>query len=183
MRKTLLTLTPAALVLLTMSGTTQAATNAQLTVTANVVASTCDVLLSTNALDLGNHALSAFSSVATPVAASKKTFTVSLNNCEVPDTAATASVAITGQTLVGHPTLFNTSGTNTGITFNKVGSPTAYLTSGDELLVATADATTPTADDFNGQSLDLQAGLASSVSSGIDIGAVSAPVLFSFVYN
>lgn len=184
MRKTLLALTPAALVLLAVSGTTHAATNAQLTVTANVVASTCDVFLSTNALDLGNYAQSAFpTTVATPITASKKPFTVSLNNCETPEAAATASVAITGQTLGGYPTLFNTSGTNTGITFNAAGSPTSYLTSGDELLVATADDTTPTAGDFNGQSLSLQAGLASSVSSGANIGAVTAPVLFSFVYN
>ncbi|WP_447870172.1 hypothetical protein [Serratia fonticola] len=54
MRKSIFTLAPAALVLLAVAGNAQAATNAQLTVTANVVAATCDVSLSTNSLDLGN---------------------------------------------------------------------------------------------------------------------------------
>ena len=182
MHKTPLALTPAALLLLMASGTTQAASNAQLTVTANVVASTCDIFLSTNNLDLGNHAQSQFTSVLTPLAASNQTFTISLNNCDAPAASKVASVAISGQTLGGYPTLFNTSGTNTGITFNKVGS-SEYLKSGDELVVATADGESPSVGNFNGKSLSLQAGLASSVTSGINIGAVSAPVLFSFAYN
>ena len=182
MHKTSLALTPAALLLLIASGTTQAASNAQLTVTANVVASTCDILLSTNNLDIGNHAQSMFTSVSTPVAASNKTFKISLNNCDAPAASKVASVAITGKTLGGYPTLFNTTDTNTGITFNKVGS-SEYLKSGDELVLASADGESPKAADFNGKSLSLQAGLASSVTSGIDIGAVSAPVLFSFAYN
>lgn len=84
MRKSIFTLAPAALVLLAVAGNTQAATNAQLTVTANVVAATCDVSLSSNSLDLGNFSPKQFTGVLTPIPASQKQFTVGLNNCEAP---------------------------------------------------------------------------------------------------
>ncbi|WP_145540514.1 fimbrial protein [Yersinia alsatica] len=183
MRKTILALTPAALILLTAAGNTQAATNAQLTVTANVVAATCDVSLSTNNLDLGNYSPKQFTGVATPIPASQKTFTVGLNNCETPAAAGdTASLVVSGQTLGGNPNLFNTTGTNTGVMLNQVATPTTFINNGDKLLVATAG-TTPAIGDFNTKTLSLQAGLASTTTTGIDIGAVSAPILFAFAYN
>ncbi|KFK96374.1 MULTISPECIES: fimbrial protein [unclassified Serratia (in: enterobacteria)] len=183
MRKTILILTPAALLLMAVAGNAQAATNAQLTVTANVVAATCDVSLSTNNLDLGNYAPSQFTGVATPIPSSQKTFTVGLNNCQVPAQAAdTANLVVSGQTLGGNPNLFNSTGTNTGIMLNQVATPNSYITNGQKLLVATAGAT-PAASDFNSKTLSLQAGLASTTTTGINIGAVNAPILFSFAYN
>ncbi|CAI1937276.1 TPA: fimbrial protein [Serratia fonticola] len=183
MRKINFSLTPAALVLLAVAGNVQAASNAQLTVTANVVAATCDVSLSTNNLDLGNFSPSQFTGVATPVPASQKTFTVGLSNCEAPIAAADqANLVISGQTLAGNPNLFNSTGTNTGIMLNEVSAPTAYLTNGQKLSVATAGAT-PEAGDFNAKTLSLQAGLASTDIAKTDIGSVSAPILFSFAYN
>ncbi len=183
MRKTIFTLVPAALALLVVAGNVQAASNAQLTVTANVVAATCDVSLSTNNLELGNFAATQFIGVATPIPASQKTFTVGLNNCQAPVAAAdTANLVVSGQTLGGNPNLFNSTGTNTGIMLNQVSAPTSYITSGQKLSVATAGAT-PTASDFNTKTLSLQAGLASTSATGIDIGAVNAPILFSFAYN
>ncbi|MGE4832548.1 fimbrial protein [Yersinia enterocolitica] len=108
MRKNLLTLAPAALLLLAATGGAQAASNAQMTITANVVAATCDVSLSTNNLDLGNYTRSEFTSVATPIAASVKPFTVGLNNCQDPLVAGdTAGLVVTGQTLGGNPNMFN----------------------------------------------------------------------------
>ncbi|CAI1949330.1 fimbrial protein BcfE [Serratia fonticola] len=183
MRKTIFSLTPAALVLLAVAGNVQAASNSQLTVSANVVAATCDVSLSTNQLDLGNFSPTQFTGVATPIPASQKTFTVGLSNCETPVAAADkANLVISGQTLAGNPNLFNTTGTNTGIMLSQVSAPDEYLTNGQKLTIATAG-DTPAAGDFNAKTLSLQAGLASTSIDRTDIGAVSAPILFSFAYN
>ncbi|HGM5491180.1 TPA: fimbrial protein [Serratia fonticola] len=183
MRKTILFLTPAALVLLAVAGNVQAASNAQMTITANVVAATCDVSLSTNNLDLGNFAPAQFTGVATPIPSSQKTFTVGLSNCETPLAAADkANLVISGQTLAGNPNLFNSTGTNTGVMLNEVSAPAAYFTNGQKLSVATAGAT-PAPGDFNAKTLSLQAGLASTDITKTDIGSVSAPILFSFAYN
>lgn len=182
MRKSIFTLAPVVAALLAGSGVAQAASNAQMTITANVVAATCDVSLSNASLDLGNHSKSAFTAVATPVANSVKTFTVGLNNCETPAAAGDqASLIVSGQTLGGNPNIFNSTGTNTGVMLSEVTSPTTYITAGQKLLVAKAGET-PEAGDFNAKSLSLQAGLAST-SLTPDIGMVSAPILFSFAYN
>jgi major type 1 subunit fimbrin (pilin) len=182
MRKSIFTLAPVVATLLAGTGVAQAASNAQMTITANVVAATCDVSLSTANLDLGNYSKSAFTEVATPVTASVKTFTVGLNNCETPAAAGDqASLIVSGQTLGGNPNIFNSTGTNTGVMLSEVTTPTAYITAGQKLSVAKAGET-PEAGDFNAKSLSLQAGLAST-STTPDIGMVSAPILFSFAYN
>ncbi|MGL5970048.1 MAG: fimbrial protein [Kluyvera sp.] len=161
-------------------GAANAASNAQMTVTADVVAATCDVSLSTSAMDLGNYAPKDFTAIATPVAASTKQFTVGVNNCDAPLAAGdTANLVISGQTLGGNPNIFNSTGTNTGIMLNQKGSAT-YLKNGDKLSVATA--ATPSASDFNAKVLTLEAGVAST-STTADMGHISAPVLFSFAYN
>lgn len=182
MRKSIFTLAPVVAALLAGSGVAQAASNAQMTITANVVAATCDVSLSNASLDLGNYSKSAFTTVATPVTASVKTFTVGLSNCETPaKTGDKASLIVTGQTLGGNPNIFNSTGTNTGVMLSETATPTKYITNGQKLAVATAGAT-PAAGDFNAKSLSLQAGLAST-STTPDVGMVSAPILFSFAYN
>ncbi|MFB6328418.1 fimbrial protein [Pantoea deleyi] len=168
--------------ILAVSCITQAASNAQITITGNVVAATCDVSISTNNLDLGNFSKSSFTAVATPVRESVKQFTVGLSNCETPlATGDTAGLIVTGQTLGGNPNIFNSTGTNTGIMLSKTSTPDAYITAGQKLSLATAGST-PAASDFNARSLSLQAGLAST-STTPDIGSVSAPILFSFAYN
>jgi major type 1 subunit fimbrin (pilin) len=183
MRKTLLTLTPAALLLLVAANGAQAASNAQMTITGSVVAATCDVSLSTNNLDLGNVTPIEFTGVATPVSSSQKSFTIGVNNCQAPVAAGdTANLLVTGQTLGGNTNMFNSTGTNTGVMLSLVSTPTSYINSGDKLLVATAGAT-PTVGDFNGKTLSLQAGLASTTTTGVNIGEVNAPILFSFAYN
>ena len=138
-RKSIFTLAPAALVLLAVAGNTQAATNAQLTVTANVVAATCDVSLSNNMLDLGNFSPKQFTGVLTPIAASQKQFTVGLNHCEAPIAAAdTANLVVSGQTRAANSNIFNSTGTNTGIMLNEVSKPNVYLKAGDKIQVAVA---------------------------------------------
>ncbi|OMQ23693.1 fimbrial protein [Serratia oryzae] len=181
MRKSVFMVAPVVALLAGM-GIAQAATNAQITITANVVASTCDVSISTGNMDLGNFALADFTAVATPVADSVKKFTVGLNNCETPMAEGdTANLIVSGQTLAANPNIFNTTGTNTGVMLSEVATPTAYISAGDKLTVATAGAT-PAAGDFNGKTLSLQAALAST-STTPDLGMVSAPILFSFSYN
>jgi major type 1 subunit fimbrin (pilin) len=159
-----------------------AASNAQMTITADVVAATCDVSLSTSAMDLGNYSPSQFTAVATPVAESTKQFTVGINNCDTPLAAGdTANLVISGQTLGGNPNIFNSTGTNSGIMLNEKGSST-FLKNGDKLNVASA--TTPDPADFNGKIITLEAGVASTGTAGsIEFGHISAPVLFSFAYN
>ena len=183
MRKTLFSLTPAALLLLAVASGAQAATNAQITITGNVVAATCDVSLSTNNLDLGNYTPSDFTGVATPISASQHPFTVGLSNCQTPLAAGdTAGLVVSGQTLAGNANMFNSTGTNTGVMLSLASAPGTYINNGEKLSVATAGAT-PAAGDFNGKTLSVNAGLASTTTSGVDIGAVSAPILFSFAYN
>lgn len=182
MRKSIYSLAPIALALLTCSGVVNAASNATMNITANVVAATCDVSVSNSTLDLGNYTKTNFGAVATPIASSLKTFTVGLSNCEKPKTAGDkANLVISGQTLGGNPNIFNSTGTNTGVMISQVSAPTTYLSAGDKIAVATAGAT-PAVGDFNGKAISLQAGLAST-SATPDIGAVSAPIIFSFAYN
>jgi len=162
MKKSLFILAPIAAVLLAGMGTAQAASNAQITITANVTQATCDVSLSTANLDLGNYSVAQFTQVATPVTGSTKTFTVGLSNCEAPSTQGDiAGLVISGQTLAGNTNIFNSTGTNTGIMLSQVTAPTTYLSAGDTLDVATASAT-PAVGDFNGKTLSLQAAVASA---------------------
>jgi len=185
MRKTLLTLTPAALLLLAVSGGALAASNAQVTITGNVVAATCDVSASTSTLDLGNHTPSEFTAVATPIASSTKQFTVGLNNCQTPvATGATAGLIVNGATLGGNPTIFNTSGTNTGVMLSNAATPTVHIAAGQKVNLATASSTPLNAADFNGKSMTFNASLASSSTlTAVNLGSVNAPITFQFAYN
>lgn len=183
MRKSLFIMAPAAFALLASIGTANAANNAEITITANVVPATCDVSISKSNLDLGNFSKSAFTTlaVATPIPASIKTLSLGLSGCEKPATAgSTPGLIITGQTLPGHVNMFNSTGTNTGIMLSTLDAATGvYLKAGDTVNFANK-ATNAT--DANGQVLTLKAGLAST-STTADIGQVSAPILFSFTYN
>lgn len=184
MRNILSTLTPAALLLLAVTGGAQAASNAQITITGTVVASTCDVNLSTNNLDLGNFTPTQLTGagVATPLAASNQQFTVGLSACATPEAGKKASVTVSGQTLPGNSNMFNSTGTTSGVMLSTAATPNTYIANGDTLLIATANATTPTAGDFNGHTLTLNAGLASSTATA-SVGEVNAPILFNFAYN
>lgn len=184
MHKILSTLPPAALLLLTLVNGAQAASNTTVQITGSVVAATCDVSSSTTNLDLGNYTPGDFTAVATPIADSVQQFVVSLTNCQNPlEIDDTANLVVAGTTLGGSTNIFNTSGTNAGVMLSQTSTPTAFINTGDKLLVSTATKTTD-ASDFNGKSLRFNAGLASSSSlNGVNIGTVSAPITFQFVYN
>ncbi|VXC36053.1 fimbrial protein [Pseudomonas sp. 8O] len=174
-----------ALALLAAAGSAQAASNAEITITGNVVKVTCDVSLSKTALDLGNWAPGDFTAASTPVAGSIKQFTVGLSNCAgTPMTGEQASLLVSGQTLAGFGDIFQGSGgsnSNVGVMIAPVASPAAFISTGDSILNTTAG-TPPDLSDFNGQEVALQAGLASS-SATAQTGTVNAPILFSFAYN
>lgn len=173
-----------ALTTLLAIGTTSgvhAGTNAQMTITGDVVAATCDVSLSTSSLDLGNLTPAQFTAIATPVTDSVKSFTVGINNCMAPLKAGDmAGLVVSGQTLGGNPNMFNSTGTTTGVML-KVAGTANYIKNKDKLLVATAGAT-PEAGDFNNKVVTLEASLGSTAIPA-QLGHISAPILFSFAYN
>ncbi|VXC89568.1 conserved exported hypothetical protein [Enterobacterales bacterium 8AC] len=181
MRKSLLTL---AVSLFAVVGTAQAANNAEITITGNVVKVTCDVNLSKTTLDLGNWTPASFTTASTPVAGSAKQFSVGLSNCAgTPIAGEKASLVVGGQTLAGHSTIFQGatgSSSNVGVMISPVAAPTSYIATGDSILETLA--ATPALSDFDGQQIVLQAALAAS-STPAAIGSVNAPVLFSFAYN
>ncbi|WP_422528796.1 fimbrial protein [Serratia fonticola] len=182
MRKSFLAL---AVSLFAIVGSAQAANNAEITITGNVVKVTCDVNLSKTTLDLGNWAPASFTAASTPVAGSVKQFSVGLTNCAgTPTAGEKASLMVGGQTLAGHSTIFQGaagSSSNVGVMISPVDTPTAYIATGDHILETIAGAT-PALGDFEGQQIILQAALAAS-STPAAIGSVNAPVLFSFAYN
>lgn len=184
MRNTLFILTPATLLFLTLAGSVQAASNTTVQITGSVVAATCDVSSSTTHLDLGNYTPAQFTAVSTPIESSVKQFSVSLSNCQEPLAVGdTANLVVSGPTLDAVTNIFSDSAMNTGVMLSQASTPNVFINTGDPLLVSTAT-TTDDSSDFNGKSLVFNAGLASSSSSsGVDIGLVSAPITFQFVYN
>lgn len=183
MQKSALILSQVFAVLFTVAGAANAASNARLHITASVVATTCDVSLSSPNLDLGNFTPGAFNKeINKPAAGTIKKFSVGLNNCEAPAKAGVAGLQVTGMTVFGNKAMFNSSSdANTGIMLSQVNDAKNYIKAGDTLIVAKTGEK-PEKGDLNGKTLDLQAGLAST-SATPNIGDINAPVLFSFVYN
>lgn len=181
MRKSLFILTPLFATLLAASSLTQAASNGQITISGNVVDVTCDASVPAS-LNLGNFAKSAFTTVATPVNGSTRSFSVELSNCGTPSASGKASVIMSGNTLPGNPTIFNAQDGTAGVMISTDAAPTTYLTSDTNILVATAPATGPSPAAFNNKTLKLRAGLAATKTNP-ETGVVNAPVTFSFAYN
>ena len=84
MRKSVFTFSSLFASLFVVAGAAQAAPNAEMTITSNVVAGTCDVSVSNANLDLGNFSKTDFTEPRKPVADSIKKFTVGLSNCDTP---------------------------------------------------------------------------------------------------
>lgn len=184
MKKSLFALAPMGLLLLVANGAS-AANNALITITGSVVATSCDLNLSTTSLDLGNTAQTAFTTALVPVASSQREFTLTLSNCGTPETSQVAKVQVSGTTLPGQSNIFsNNSSLNVGVMLSESGSPTSYITNNQSLTIATADSSNPSASDFNGQRLNFQAALASTTTNtNVDLGSVTAPILFNFITN
>lgn len=170
---------------LIMSGANvYASSNAQLTVTANIVQKTCDVSISTPNIDLGNYSPAQFkeAGVAKPISESVRNFILGLSNCDIPLAKGdVASLTVTGQTIPGFDTIFNSNNMNAGVMLNEAGKDT-FIANGQKIEVATAGET-PSESDFNNKTLNMQVGLASTSLDNIAAGNIQAPILFSFTYN
>lgn len=183
MRKSILALSSAALLMSVVLGNAHAGQDATLNVTATVLPATCDISLSTNNLSLGSFTAAEFTGVATPIASSKKTFNVAVSNC-----AGTVAVddqlklQVSGVNQAGMDTLFtgDNSENNLGIMLNTVADQATYISNNKALDLHTFTGTDASA--ANGAVLSLQAGLAST-SSTPDNGQVRAPIHFSLAYN
>ncbi|MCW2474158.1 fimbrial protein [Candidatus Symbiopectobacterium sp. NZEC151] len=184
MKKSLFALAPLGLLLL-VANNALAANNAQITITGSVVATSCDINLSTTSLDLGNVAQLAFAAALTPVDSSQRDFSLTLSNCGTPDASQVAQVQVTGPVLPGQTNIFNSDTTrNTGVMISNASTPSVYIENNEVLDIATADGTDPDASDFDGQRLNLRAGLASTTTNAnVDLGGVAAPILFNFITN
>lgn len=183
MRKSLFTLAPVAVLLMSVAGTAQAKDNAQITITGNVQSATCDVKISSTTLDLGTHKPADFTAAKTPVTASTKPFTLALENCDTPAAAGTASLKLSGTTIVGASNMFSEDPTATyGVMLEKVGTAGTYFSTGEEIPVHTITGT-PAAGDLDGKTLPLQASLAKVTATAPSTGTMKAPLLFQFIYN
>lgn len=182
MRKFLFTLAPAAALLMSVTGTTQAADNAMVTFSGNVQANTCDVRANTTALDLGTFKPSAFpTTTKTAVPGSTKGFSLVLENCEAAAAAGTASLKVVGNTADGTSDVFAGDSTSSyGVILNKVGE-TDLVENNDEIALK-AFPTAPGADELDGLKLEMQASLA-KVGTTVNTGNMRAPVVFQFIYN
>ncbi|OCJ36975.1 hypothetical protein [Serratia sp. 14-2641] len=183
MRTTLLTLSPAALLLLASTGTALAAgssSNAMITIEANIVTATCDVSV-TDRLNLGNHRKDVFTVANSFIDTTAQSFDVRISNCEEPLAEGdTASLRIAGSTLSGGDNnIFNTNNrSNIGVMVKHNGT---ILQSGDHIPVGTAGST-PVIGDFE-KSIPLSVALATNNISAIANENISVPITFSFIYN
>ncbi|NIF47403.1 type 1 fimbrial protein [Enterobacter sp. Ap-1006] len=193
MRKSFYTLAPAALLMMAAMVPAQAAgSNGIITISGNVSKATCDVVMSTPALNIGNFVATDFSTAKTPVAGSKNDFKVELNNCSDPaagDTTGIASLIVTAPTLTLHDDMFNTESTSdVGIMLSKKGE-TTYISNKEAVKLAEFDASaTPTPDPATGAKFDklsqeFTVGLASVVANTAKSGSIVTPITFQFDYN
>lgn len=110
LNKTLLTLSVAGAGLM-MFSSVQAATNAQVTITGQIAAATCDLSVTKNNIDLGTYVSSTISANAV-ITGSSKDFTLNLTNCSADyDGTAQGAVPVslyaTGTALAADNNYFN----------------------------------------------------------------------------
>lgn len=159
----------------------QAAPDAQVHIVGNVTNSTCDIATSTSQLNLGSAKPADLDkSAGTPLAATKKPFTLTLSNCGTPVAGDTVGVNVIGATLSGNSSMFNQNpNAKAGVMLNKQGE-TTYIANIGYVEIAKAEGT-PLAGAFDKQ-LSLEAGLAGL--AGITQGEnVIAPITFMVAYN
>ncbi|MBP9642108.1 MAG: type 1 fimbrial protein [Budvicia sp.] len=103
--KTLL-LAPVAAFIMSV-GTAQAATNAQVTITGQIAAATCDLNVTNSNIDLGT-VVSSDVTVAGPIATTSKDFTLNLSNCtQDGETGTVVSMLSKGTALAANTNYFN----------------------------------------------------------------------------
>lgn len=177
MKKTRFVLASAALLLLALGVSKNAAADATITITGAVSASSCTVVLNPTVLNLGNHQPGAFTAALTPVAASARNFTIELQDCS--GTAGAGSelfVVVTGITEPTANTLFMPSGAsgNVGVMLSTSGMPT--IANGTRLPMGSVVDT-----DFTPSPQTVSAGLATTDFSSVTTGSISVPITFNYL--
>lgn len=184
MRKSLFALSPAALLLMSASHASFAASNGEIVVRGNVTSATCDVKMSQPSADLGNWKPADFVGDKTSIAASKTSFNVGLENCGAPAaTGLVASLIVTGNTLNLHDDIFNSDGkSDHGVMLEDSNGDTVKanqkITLKDFAVDDDADS-----DKLNALNADFTVGIASVTKGVATSGSLVAPIVFQFDYN
>ncbi|UMS16531.1 type 1 fimbrial protein [Escherichia coli] len=156
-----------------------AATNTTVNVTGTVNAATCDVVANTQAVNLGNAKPSDFSAVNTVVAATKQTFSVSLQNCNGAGTGQAALKVSGPVTNAGNTYFAKDASSLVAVSLTDVAA-TKELTNGAVINMGNAN------DDdaaLNNVQKAFEVALKSSQTNPTGGVVVEAPLTFSFVYN
>ncbi|NIF31802.1 type 1 fimbrial protein [Enterobacter sp. Cy-643] len=182
MRKSFYTLAPAALLMMAAMTPAQAAgKNATLTVTANITAATCDVVLGSPALELGSFTSAELATAMTPVNTQK--VDVSLKNCSTPTSKNVANFIVTGATTASNSAVFNSVSTSDIGALVKDG-PT-IVKAGDKVLLKdfTSETDNPTKADLEALNKSFDISLTSAINNPTTKGSILAPITFQFDYN
>ncbi|NIF58006.1 type 1 fimbrial protein [Enterobacter sp. Ap-916] len=182
MRKSFYTLAPAALLMMAAISPAHAAgKNATLTVTANVTAATCDVVLGSPALELGSFTATELATAMAPVNTQK--VDVSLKNCSTPTTKNVANFIVTGATTASNSAVFNSVATSDVGALVKDGA--TIVKTGDKVLLKdfSAHPTMPTAAELGALNKSFDISLTSAIDNPKTKGSILAPITFQFDYN
>lgn len=185
LNKTLLTLSFAAAGLMTFSSV-QAATNAQVTITGQIAAATCDLSVTKNNIDLGTYVSSTINTADAVITGSSKDFTLNLTNCSTDyDGTAQGAVPVslyaTGTALAANNNYFNNvDGGTVGV---KLTADSTTATPVDiKPNVAAAIASLSELTSGGSATIPMTAALFSTVTTPA-AQMIEAPVTFSVAYN
>lgn len=177
MKKTVIgALVSSVLVAAAMNGA-YASTSTTVNIVGTVNTTTCDVVANTQNVNLGNATPADFTAINTPVAKTKQTFAISLQNCNGAS-AGQAQLKVTGPVSNAGSSYFSKDAAGAvaiGLTQNGTEISNGML----------VDMGTKGADDaaLNAIQLPFEAALKSSATNPAGGVAVEAPITFSFVYN
>lgn len=155
--------------------------HADSSVTVNVLgtvnAATCDISANTQSVNLGNAKPNMFTSVNTPVAATKQAFSISLQNCDGVGSGQ-AQLKVTGPTTNAGSSYFSKDPSS--IVAVSLKSGLTELSNGSLVSAGSANAEAET---LNSTQVPFEVALKSSAASPAAGIVVEAPLTFSFVYN
>ncbi|HAW1202321.1 TPA: type 1 fimbrial protein [Escherichia coli] len=156
-----------------------AATNTTVNVMGTVNAATCDVVANTQAVNLGNAKPSDFNAVNTVVAATKQTFSVSLQNCNGAG-AGQAALKVSGPvTNAGNTYFAKDASSLVAVSLTDV-TASKELTNGAVINMGNANDEDAA---LNNVQKAFEVALKSSQANPSGGVVVEAPLTFSFVYN
>lgn len=170
-------LAPVAAFIMTV-GTAQAATNAQVTITGQIAAATCDLNVTNSNIDLGT-VISSDVTAAGPIVSTSKDFTLNLSNCSQDGEEGTVvSMFSKGTALAVNTNYFNNiDGGTVGVQLTANGQPVKPNTS-TTLTALAGEVLTEGGSAQVAMNAQLNSTVAAPASQNIE-----APVTFSVAYN